>query len=136
MNEKFEEWRTTTSFSKKSFFDAYVRHIKTLNLSSRPSEFYYWFQLKKIKSTPLMSRLNYTSDDEEKYIDSLIINIGDVNIVVIHNMPYQFGSIARQGGSWTMTELKQDGYFAFNKINEDRICRKIHWNLPPGCSMP
>lgn len=128
MNKKFEEWRSTTSFSKKSFFESYVKYIKNLNLSDKPSEFVYYFQLKKIKATPLMSRLNYTCSKKEQYIDSLIINIGGVNIVVISGLPYKYGSISRQGGSWTMTELKQNGYFAFQEIDKDRSIRKIHWS--------
>lgn len=128
MNKEFEEWRSSTEFSKKSFFESYVKHLRSLNLASKPSQFYYSFQLKKIRTTPLMSRLNYTCMDENRFIDSLVISIGRVEIVIIHGLPYKFGSIAQQGGSWTMTELKQDGYFAFSQLNEDRACKKIHWD--------
>lgn len=128
MNNKFEEWRATTEFAKKSFFESYVRYIKSLELSNKPSEFVYEFQLKKMRTTPLMSRLNHTCKDGEYRIESLIINIGRVNIVVIHGLPYKYGFISNQGGSWTMTELKQDGYLAFDNIDKDRTIRKTHWD--------
>lgn len=127
MDISFEEWYTTTRFAKKSFFESYLQYIRRLKLSSKPSEFVYGFQLKKIKTTPLMSRLNYTCSKESQYIDSLIINMGGACIVVIHGLPYEYSSIADQGGSWTMTELKSS-YINFKYMDEERGERKVHWD--------
>lgn len=128
MNKKFEKWKSTTSFAKKSFFESYVKYIKSLELRDKPSENIYFFQLKNMRTTPLMSRLNHTSKDEDRYIDSLIINIGGTNVVVIHGLPHKYGSISRQGGSWTMTEMKNGRYWQFAEMDKDRTVRKIHWS--------
>ena len=128
MNLEFEEWRRTTKFSNKSFFDTYVRYLRSLQLSTKPSEYVFGFELKKTKTTPLMSRLNHTCAKESQYIDTLLIRIAGVCIVVIHTLPHKYSSISNQAGSWTMTELKQDGHFAFNIIDEDRTCKRMHWD--------
>jgi len=128
MNEKFEDWKNTTSFSKKSFFDSYIKHLKSLELANKPSEQISFYQLEKLRTTPLMSRLNYTCMDKTQCVDSLIISIGRVDVVIIHALPHKYGFVSHQGGSWTMTKLKRDGYWAFQKLDEDRKTRKIHWD--------
>lgn len=62
------------------------------------------------------------------FIDSLIISIGHVDVVVIHGLPNKYGLISCQGGSWTMTELKRDGYWAFQEMDRDRTARKMNWD--------
>ena len=124
----FEEWYNSTRFAKKTFFESYLRYLRGLKLAYKPSEFMYGFQLKKIKTTPLMSRLNHTCSNELQYIDTLIINKGEVYLVIIHKLPYEFSSIADQVGSWTMTELKNSYSYTFKHMNDERGGRKIHWD--------
>jgi hypothetical protein len=54
--------------------------------------------------------------------------MGGVCMVVIHGMPYEYAVIADQGGSWTMTELKQSYGYTFRYMDEERGGRRIHWN--------
>ena len=124
----FQEWYKTTRFSNENFFDSYIRYLRQLKLGSKPSESIYGFRLKKIKTTPLMSRLNHTANDESQNIDSLIICTGMVSLVVIYDLPYKYASIAEECGSWTMTELKRSSGFSFSCMNDDRCKRKMHWD--------
>jgi hypothetical protein len=128
MNEKFENWKSTTLFAKETFFEDYIEYLQTLDLSKKPSEYVYLHELKRMRTTSLMSRLNNTCFSKGCCIDSLIINIRDVDIVVIYGLPYQYASISREWGSWTMTELKDTGCYCFEQINKDRISKRIHWD--------
>ena len=128
MSSNFEEWCRTTRFSKKYFFDSYVRYLKSLNLSTKPSESICGLKLRKIKTTPLMSRLNHTCIKESEHIDFLVINMGDIYMVAIHNLPYEYSTISNQGRSWTMTEFKQLPSFVLEQTNAERACKKIHWD--------
>lgn len=128
MNEKFENWKNTTPFSEEAFFGAYVKYLQTLELPKKPSQYVYVHELKRLRTTELMSRLNYTCFLKDSCIDSLIINIDDVDLVVICGLPYQYASISHEWGSWTMTELKDSSYRCFEQINKDRVSERIRWN--------
>ena len=99
-----------------------------MNLASKSNERLSYYELKGMTTTLLMSRLNHTCQNENFFIDYLLLNIGSVDIVVIHSLPDKYGSIVRKGGSWTMTFLKKYGYRALEKMDEDRAIRKVHWN--------
>lgn len=128
MISKFEEWRSTTPFAGEAFFESYVKYLEGMELAKRPLSYVYDHQLKNIKTTPLMSRLNYTRDNEDLNLDVLILNICSIDIVVIQKLPFDFSVFLKNSVSMTMTELKKMHFNKIVNIDKERSVRKVNWD--------
>ena len=128
MISKFEEWRLTTPFADEAYFESYVKYLEDMELPKRSSMYVNGHQLKHLQTTPLMSRLNHTRDDEDLSIDVLILEICWVDVVIIHKLPYEFRAYLNDSVSWTMTELKQSNVLTFRNIDKERSVRKVDWD--------
>lgn len=99
-----------------------------MELSKKNVEYIPYNQFRDIQTVPLMSRLNYTCDNENLYLDVLVLDIGHINLVIMDSPPSVCGDYLKNYSSWTMTELKQSKSYRLFYIDKERSVRKIDWD--------